>query len=208
MSESEPTKASIEPMNNNKVILQGVLQDEEQTLHNIIRSYVVKMGLARGDGATNATQEIMNEMVVDALRNAEQYDPDRRPIPWLLGIAINRIRRCLSDRTRNNKREIAVRDLYPRAEGALSDDELFDYLERTVTSPNRLETQEELNAYLEPLSETDREIIRMSILQEMDSVTIAKMLSSTPSAIRVRLHRALKRLRGHIEIKEVLTHDN
>lgn len=189
-------------------ILLKTLQEESQTLHNIVRSYVVRMGLASAIAADATTEEIINEMVIAALKSADSYDPTRRPIPWLLGIAIRRIQRCLAQNKRHNEREIAVRDLYPASQDLHSDDELFERFSRIVTHPNRIESQEQLEILLAPLSESDREILQLAVLQDLDSVTIGKQLAISPTTVRVRLHRALKRLRGHFELQEALNHED
>jgi RNA polymerase sigma-70 factor, ECF subfamily len=195
-------------MDEGRQILLRTIQEDAQTLHNIIRSYVVRMGLASNMAAEATTQEIVNEMVIAALKSAESYDPSRRPIPWLLGIAINRIQRCLSQNKRENEREIAVRDLYPGTQDLHSDEELFERFAQIVTQPDKIERQEQLDILLAPLSETDREILKLAVLQDLDSLTIGEQLSISPSAVRVRLHRALKRLRGHFELQEALTHED
>lgn len=194
-------------MTDKRQYLLTVLRDESVTLHNIIRSYVVKMGLARGTAANTRTEEIINEMTIAALQHIDSFDESRRMIPWLLGIAINRIRRCLSERQRAQKREIAVHDLYPETQTQHSEDELFDRFANLVTQPNTLESQQQVTALLEPLAEPDREILRLAIVQELDSPTVAKQLNISPTAVRVRVHRALKRLRGHMQLKEASTHD-
>lgn len=189
-------------------ILLQTIQEESQTLHNIVRSYVVRMGLASAIAADATTEEIINEMVIAALKSADSYDPTRRPIPWLLGIAIKRIQRCLAHNKRHNEREIAVRDLYPASQDLHSDEELFERFAQMVTHPNQLESQEQLEILLAPLSESDREILQLAVLQDLDSVTIGKQLAISPTSVRVRLHRALKRLRGHFELQEALNHED
>lgn len=189
-------------------ILLRTIQEETETLHNIVRAYVVRMGLASAIAADATTEEIINEMVIAALQAADSYDPTRRPIPWLLGIAIKRIQRCIAQNKRRNEREIAVRDLYPASQELHSDEELFERFAQIVTHPNRLESQEQLDLLLAPLSEADREILQLAVLQDLDSVTIGEKLAINPSAVRVRLHRALKRLRGHIELQEALNHED
>lgn len=182
-----------------------VLNEEATTLHNIIRSYVVKMGLAQGATADEHTSEIINETVVAALQHLDRYDAQRRMLPWLLGIAINRIRRCLAQRGQAQQREIAVRDLYPGTQAQHSDDELFNRFAQWVTDASTLESEQAVADLLAPLSPSDREILHLAILQELDAPTIARQLAISPTAVRVRIHRALKRLRGHYHLNEART---
>ena len=202
------TTGSFHLADEQRQILLRTIQEDAQTLHNIVRTYVVRMGLASAMTADATTEEIINEMVIAALKNADSYDPTRRPIPWLLGIAIKRIQRCLAQNKRHNEREIAVRDLYPATQALHSDEELFDRFAEIATQTNHIEAQELLESLLAPLSESDREILQLAVLQDLDSITISKQLGISPTAVRVRLHRALKRLRGHFELQEALNHED
>jgi RNA polymerase sigma factor (sigma-70 family) len=184
-------------------ILLRTMREEATSLEQIIRSYVVRMGMASGEEAESATQEILNETVVAALQAADSYDISRRPIPWLLGIAIKRIQRAIAVRKKSREREIPIRDLYAEHEADASDDELFEHFALWVQEPHDFESNEELRNLLAPLSETDRDIIQRAVMQDMDAPSIAAELSISPSAVRVRLHRALKRLRGHLQLQEV-----
>ena len=189
-------------------ILLRTIQEDAQTLHNIVRSYVVRMGLASAIAAESTTEEIINEMVIAALQAADSYDPTRRPIPWLLGIAIKRIQRCIAQNKRQNEREIAVRDLYPATQELHSDEELFERFTQIANQTNNIEAREQLESLLAPLTESEREILQLAVLQDLDSVTIGKQLAISPTAVRVRLHRVLKRLRGHFELQEALHHED
>jgi RNA polymerase sigma factor (sigma-70 family) len=186
-------------MVNKRELLETVIESEVQTLAGIIYSYVIRMGLASDPEATAIASEILSDVVVTALEHAESYDLSRRAIPWLLGIALNFIRRRRQSQQRN--REIPVRDLHNNPE--LSDDELLDRFAERVFQHSTLETQQETDALLAPLSVDDQQILRLAILEELDANTIARELHITPTTARVRLHRALKRLRAHFKLEKV-----
>lgn len=179
--------------------LEAVIATEAETLLNIIHSYVIRMGLASEPQSATIANEILSDVVVTALEQAESYDASRNAIPWLLGIALNFIRRRRQNNQRN--REIPIRDLFDNPH--LADDELLDRFAHWVTHRSTLETQQQVDALLAPLSHDDQQILRLAILEDLDSTVVASELGITPTTARVRLHRALKRLRGHFKLTKV-----
>ena len=181
-------------MASQRKLLEAVIETEAKTLLNIIHNYVLRMGLTSepAQAAAIAT-EILSDVVVTALEQAENYDSSRQAVPWLLGIALNFIRRRRQANQRN--REIPVRDLVDNPQ--LAEDELLDTFAELVTNRSTLEAQQQIDALLKPLSADDQHVLRLAILEDLDSNMIARELGITPTAARVRLHRAIKRLRGH-----------
>ena len=186
-------------MENKRQLLETVIENEAKTLAGIIHSYVIRMGLASEPEAATIANEILSDVVVTALERAESYDISRKAIPWLLGIALNFIRQRRQAHQRN--REIPVRDLHDNPE--MGDDELLDRFAELVIHRSTLETQQQTDAFLAPLSTDDQQILRLAILEELDANTIARELNITPTAARVRLHRAIKRLRAHLKLEKV-----
>ena len=195
-------------MSEQREILLKTLHEESTNLQAIIRSYVLKMGLASGTELEAVTGEILNETVVAALQAAASYDMSRRPIPWLLGIAVRRIQRAIAAEKKSREREIPILELYPEHEADANDEELLERFAHWVEAPQAFENEENLHSLLAPLSKPDREIIQRAVMQEMDAPSIAAELGISASAVRVRLHRALKRLRGHLQLQEAIRHEN
>jgi len=182
-----------------RAILTAFIEQESADLFVILRSYVIRMGLAPPTTAEQVTQELMNQVVVEALQSAERFDPTRRPMPWLLGIGINLIREQL--RCDVHSREIPTRDLFTAIQAELSDDELFERLGAFAdTNPAGQIEQAERDSWianlLAQLSEKDQQIIQLAILNDLDRGSISRQLGITPEAARVRLHRAIMRLRS------------
>lgn len=173
--------------------LRQVIIDEEKTLLKIFQHYIYRMGLS-----TQLTaEELLNEVTVEALSHEERFEADRDPVAWLIGIGTNLIRRRQTSFAKKEKREPLVRDLYSTYEHELSDSELFDRVQQ-LASPDpayAIDAEMAANEMLSYLAPDDRKIIQLAILNEMDSASIAKQLGITRSAARVRLYRALNRLR-------------
>jgi RNA polymerase sigma factor (sigma-70 family) len=181
----------------NRVRLQQFVENEGDALRKTLRYYVLRAGLASGQALHTAADELLNEIMVEALKTPERLKADIHPRPWLLGIASNLIKRQQAKRAKLERREPLMRDLYPQQEDTLSDEELFDQLPAlTDSSLADVEVKEEIATLLSGLSPGETHILRLAILYDMDGETLGTALGVTANAARVRLHRALNRLRS------------
>ncbi len=115
-----------------------------------------------------------------ALRMWRRFDPRRASArTWLCQIA----RSVALDHFRSEQRRRRREEQYAADIPVAADDErLVDGL-----SP-------ELESALRALSASDREVIALRILLELDSPTTARLLGISPTACTTRLNRALQRL--------------
>ncbi len=185
-------------------MLKEFIAAESDTLRATLRIYLVRAGLAETHNGNPAAAELLNEVTVQALEHAERFRPSGQPRAWLLGIAANLIKRKQTRRALRNRREPLVRDLYTPAQATLNEDELFDRV-ATLSSPEpaqELEWAQEVKSILSLVSESDRQVLKLAVLHEMNGQEIAQTLEVTPGAARVRLHRALNRLRQAWQAQE------
>jgi RNA polymerase sigma-70 factor (ECF subfamily) len=106
-------------------------------------------------------------------------DVPNEPVPWLLGVA----RKCLANERRGGRRRAALVDVL-KATG-------YRHHETEVPYTDRLQTLAE--AILR-LSETDRELLRLVAWDGLTAGEAAAALGISHAAVRVRLHRARRRL--------------
>lgn len=180
--------------------LQGFIEANANSLTKTLRHYVLRAGLAAGTGIAQVADEIFNDMVVEALRTANRLKPEIHPKPWLLGIAANLIKRRQTEMAKRNRREPLMRDLFPHDESTLSDEELFDQLPiLSDGTAAELEANDTINQLLSSLSKDDADLLRLAILHDISGDALARELHISAGAVRVRLHRALKRLRAALD---------
>lgn len=200
----QDSKAIPERQQGMRVVLPEVKQQlllfiEAQTvaLLGILRSYVQTMQLATGEEVRPVALEVLQETVIEALTHAERFDPQRPCMAWLLGIALNIIRRKKAELAKLCLHEIQPRQFRPCYPGVQSDTELLEQLSSaTVPSPEQeLEEHEQAVLLLALVSAEDQRILRLALLEGFGHEALAKQLGLTPGAARVRLHRALNRLR-------------
>jgi RNA polymerase sigma factor (sigma-70 family) len=182
----------------NQDLLRQFIAGASEALLCTLRYYVVRAGLANGRDAASAADELLNEVVVEALEHADRFKPSGQPMAWLLGIAANLIRRKQAERSARNRREPLVRDLVPHAPDALSEDELFDRVSSfAVGKPiEDWEANEAVSAILAHVPESDQLVLWLAIVHGLNGEALAQELGIKPGAARVRLHRALNRLRA------------
>lgn len=181
-------------MNRNR--LRQFIEDETPSLTRTLGFYLSRAGL------TDSASELLNDVVVEALKHEDRFNPTRQPRAWLLGIAANLIHRKQTELARLNRREPLARDLYPGDEP--NDDDLFDWFVQMIpgSTAERYEIREEVNHLLAGVSEDDAQILRLALMYGLDGEALARELGITPGAARVRLHRAMQRMRRIVQAEK------
>src|SRR5258708_39120244 len=103
--------------------LAEFITDNIPSLLGILRSYVQRMGLARGEEVSAVAVEVLQEVVIEALDHADRFNPTGQPMAWLLGIAINVIKRKNVELAKHSQRELSIGEISVAQEGHLSEDE-------------------------------------------------------------------------------------
>lgn len=179
--------------------LLACLRDETALLLGTIRVYVRQLGLAQGDEVPAVALDVLQEVAIEALAHADRFALDQRPIAWLLGIAVNVIRRRKVERAKRSHRELSLRHLFAQPDGQpLDESEILDrVLATSATGPEQIiVADEQANELLALVADEDRGILRLAFLDGFDRNAIAARLGTTPGAARMRLHRALSHLRA------------
>ncbi len=180
-----------------KTRLRQFIEQESSNLLGTLRYYLFRAGMSgRGLPLDAAAQDLLNDVVAEALAHEERFRSTEQPRAWLLGIAANLVKRRQEEVVRRDQREPLVRDLHPEVEGQMSDDELFDWItEVAATASDAFDEREDVHQLLKSLPREDERIIRLAIMNGLDGASVAKALNVSPGTARVRLHRALGRLR-------------
>jgi RNA polymerase sigma factor (sigma-70 family) len=171
------------------------LTENTAPLLGTLRSYVQRMGLARGDDVPTLALEVLQEAVVEALKHADRFIPTGQPMAWLLGISVNVIKRKKAELAQRARRETSIAALSQQE--SLSEGELFDQVASCVLAgPEQdIEANEQASSLLSLVSAEDQRLLRLAFLYDFEREALAEQLGITSVAARVRLHRALSRLR-------------
>lgn len=179
---------------------QRLLARYRGRLRQMVAVYLDKRVAARVDPS-----DVVQEALADAAGGLSAYLRER-PLPfypWLRQFAWQRLiqlhRYHIHAQRRSVEREVA----WDPALRDRSMDVLADRLLSSGTSPSRRLIREELRrrvrTAMEQLAERDREILIMRHLEEMSAAEIAAILRISEGAVRVRLLRALARLRKRLD---------
>lgn len=173
------------------------LNDNVASLLGIIRSYVKRMGLASGEDVPAVAIEVLQEVVLEALDHVDRFNSTGQPMAWLLGITINVIKRNKAEFIKRSQRELSMSEMSLLQEEHLSESELFDQLAANSSAEpdQEIAANEQAELLLSLVSPEDQRILMLAFLQGFEREALAQKLGITPGATRVRLHRALKRLR-------------
>jgi RNA polymerase sigma factor (sigma-70 family) len=180
---------------NTKII--ECITDNVASLLGILRSYVKRMGLANGEEVPAVAIEVLQEVVLEALDHADRFNQTGQPMAWLLGIAINVIKRNKTELIKRSQRELSIGGFSLMQEEHLSESELFDQLtaDSSAGPDQEIAADEQAELLLSLVSPEDQHILMLAFLQGFEREALAQKLGISPGATRVRLHRALKRLR-------------
>ena len=162
---------------------------------------MIALRLDRRLAARVDPSDVVQETLAEAAQKLTSY-LRKRPLPfypWLRQLALERIgemhRQHLKVRKRSVQREAFPLPHLPD-ESAL---ELADHLYARGSRPNsglaRREAAERVRSALGQLRERDREILVLRHLEQLPVREIAAILQITEGAVKVRLVRALERLR-------------
>jgi RNA polymerase sigma-70 factor (ECF subfamily) len=137
----------------------------------------------RMTGDRASSEDLVQDVFHRMLRYRDTFREDSRFKPWMYGIARN----VQSDFS--SKRRIES----PFVEDS---DDIPDYSSTPARDFDRAERFAFLRCALLKLPEDRRELIVLFQYQEMKPDEIAELLGIEPGTVRVRVHRALKELRG------------
>jgi RNA polymerase sigma factor (sigma-70 family) len=184
--------------------LSRFIEGQAEQILPTLRFYVLRAGLAHGAQAMQLAVELLDELTVAALEGAGRFQAERGAQAWLLGIAANLIRRKQAALGRLERREPLAGDLAANAAGSPAGDDgppdeeaFFDRLagQDGDNPERRLLEDEGFQRRLDRLAPADQQVLRLAVIAGFNGQELASALGISPGAARVRLHRALNRLR-------------
>lgn len=175
--------------------LNSFLQEHTAALKNILAAYVLRAGLATGSNVPLVAEEIFQDTVLQVMDLGERFLAVQQPRTWFIRVALNVMQRRRATMAKRYRFEVLVSDLVSTAE--IPEEELLEQLavSKLAGPEQAFETQEQVQEMLSLVSSEDARLLNLMVLHECDAATVGHHLGITPEAVRVRLHRALRRLR-------------
>jgi RNA polymerase sigma-70 factor (ECF subfamily) len=145
--------------------------------------------------------DVVQDVLAEADRRLDDYAA-RRPLPfypWLRHLADERLaalhRRHVKARRRSVEREQPLAWPLSHESATALADRLIDRGSRPGSRVVRDELRRQVHAALAQLSDADRAVLVLRHLEQRPTAEVARLLGSTDGAVRVRVVRALARLR-------------
>ena len=164
--------------NINKEIIEQAKGGDERSMAELFmtyKDYVMRSAfimLRSRDEAEDVTENVFYKVFT----NLQSFDMERDFHPWLSRIIRNECYTFL----KKNRRQITNTD---------------SWLDTITSEDTHPETIHLVQSVLEQLSQKEREIIQLRFYQELTFEEIAKVLSTSVGNVKVRIHRAIKKLK-------------
>lgn len=203
-----------------RVLLETCFRNHYADLAQMLRPHIVRMGLASNrHDAEQVALDILADAYLEVQKYPQNYHITLSAKAWIVGFALNLLRRRRSNDSRRSAREVLLGPdvaaaLVGEVDDAIRDDMgdrfIFRLLLQGVTSyssePEEYMVQQQaaddltirlhrLYDLIPTLDPIDQGVLRASLQTNFDCSASARLLGIRPGAARTRLHRAVRRLR-------------
>jgi len=139
-------------------------------------------------------EDAVQDAFLSAFRSLDQFEGEAKLGTWLHRIVVNAALMRL--RTRKRRPETPIEDLLPRF---LENGHFLDPPQRWNDDAEQLLQDEERRRWvrdrIDALPETYRTVLLLRDIENLSTQDAAELLSITPNAVKIRLHRARLALR-------------
>ncbi len=159
------------------------------TYQKPIYNYVLRMVRNR-----DIAEELTQEIFIKTYKNLSSFRGDSKISTWIYGIATNS---CLdyfrtSDFKKGQKTDAIILDILPQEADSEGIKKILTIEENLIKS----EMAECIRDYIESLSSDYRTVIILHDLEGFKNHEIARILSCSLDTVKIRLHRARKKLQS------------
>lgn len=177
-------------------LTEGLRAGDNNVFETLVRTYggrmlaVARRVLHNEEDARDAVQDAF----INAFRHRESFKGDALISTWLHSIVVNSALMRL--RTRTRKAEEAIEDYLPRFLPDGHHAESFaSWTEPVDVALSRKETSGMVRKAIGELPETYRTVVLLRDIEGLSTEETAKIVNTTPNAVKIRLHRGRMALR-------------
>jgi RNA polymerase sigma-70 factor (ECF subfamily) len=177
-------------------LLARLRAGDDGAYEELVRAYSPRLlAVARRIvGNDEEARDVIQDAFLNAFRSLRTFHGDARLSTWLHRIVVNSA--LMKLRTRRRKPEESIEPLLPAflADGHYAE-KFSSWGERADEALSRTETQELVRSRIDQLPESFRTVLVLRDIEGLDTEETARVLDTTPNAVKIRLHRARAALR-------------
>lgn len=177
-------------------LLDRLRAGEDAAYEELVRLYSSRLLVVarRIVGSDEEAQDVVQDAFLNAFRSLPRFQGDARLSTWLHRIVVNSA--LMKLRTRKRKPEESIEPLLPTflANGHYAE-KFSAWGEQADAAVARIETQELIRRRIDELPESFRTVLLLRDIEGLDTEETARVLDTTPNAVKIRLHRARAALR-------------
>ena len=177
-------------------LLARLRAGDDRAYEELVRTYSPRLlAVARRIvGSDEEARDVIQDAFLNAFRSLGKFQGDSRLSTWLHRIVVNSA--LMKLRTRKRRPEESIEPLLPAflADGHYAE-KFSSWGEQADTALSRTETQELVRKRIDELPESFRTVLVLRDIEGLDTEETARVLDTTPNAIKIRLHRARAALR-------------
>jgi RNA polymerase sigma-70 factor, ECF subfamily len=179
-------------------LLTRLRAGDDDAFEELVRTYSPRLlGLARRIvGSDEDARDVLQDAMVSAFRNIARFHGDARIGTWLHRIVVNTA--LMKLRQRRRKPEESIEPLLPafQSDGHFAEKFVpWTAGEGADALLSQKETRQLVRERIEQLPESFRTVLLLRDIEGLDTEETAKLLETTPNAVKIRLHRARQALR-------------
>jgi len=182
-------------MHDDDTLLAALKSGDEQAFETLVRLYGARMlAVARRFVRNDAdAQDVVQAAYLSAFRSVGQFEGQCLVGTWLHRIVVNAA--LMKLRSRRRKPETSIDELLPAfQEDGHHVEQYSDWCAPADELIERAETRAIVRACIDRLPDNYREILILRDIEELSTDESARALRMTPTAVKVRLHRARQAL--------------
>jgi RNA polymerase sigma-70 factor (ECF subfamily) len=177
-------------------LLTRLRAGDDSAYEELVRTYSPRLlAVARRIvGNDEEARDVIQDAFLNAFRSLRSFHGDARVSTWLHRIVVNSA--LMKLRTRKRKPEESIEPLLPAflADGHYAE-KFTSWGEQADAALSRTETQELVRRHIDELPDSFRTVLVLRDIEGLDTEETARVLDTTPNAVKIRLHRARAALR-------------
>jgi RNA polymerase sigma-70 factor, ECF subfamily len=177
-------------------LLARLRAGDDRAYEELLRTYSPRLlAVARRIvGGDEEARDVIQDAFLNAFRSLPKFHGDARLSTWLHRIVVNSA--LMKLRTRKRKPEESIEPLLPAflADGHYAE-KFSAWGDQADAALSRAETQELVRQRIDELPESFRTVLVLRDIEGLDTEETARVLETTPNAVKIRLHRARAALR-------------